>query len=70
MALDQAEIIATLSRIATVGEEARALAEAIKSSREDGEVTDAERKTRRKATKALARKLIPIAGQLALDVMD
>jgi len=70
MALTQQEILSTLAKLSSLGDEARALAEEIKTSREDGEVTPEERKRRQKAAKALARKASPIALQFALDVLD
>ena len=70
MALDQTEILTTLKNIAQLGDEARTLLDTIRASREDGEVTPEERKSHRKAAKPLARKLVPIAAQFAIDVMD
>lgn len=70
MALTQSEILSTLSKLSTLGDEARALAEEIREGRADGEVTEAERKRRRKLTKALARQAAPIGLQFALDVLD
>ena len=70
MPLEADEMVKALTALADVGDEARALRDEIKASREDGEVTPEERRRRRKATKALLRKVLPIGVELAADVLD
>ena len=70
MSLNQAEILTALAAFSELGDEARDLYNEIKAGREDGEVTEDEKRLRRRAVKKLARGAGPIVLQLALDVMD
>lgn len=70
MALETDEIRNAALGLAAIGDEARALAEAIKAGREDGTLDEKERARIARRLRRLARAAAPIALQLALDALD
>ena len=70
MSLNESEVLNALRSFAALGESAKALHDEIKASREDGELSDAERKRLRKAFRKLAKEAGPVFLQLAIDSLD